>query len=60
MGDIQDTNTMEDDHLDKLEQEANLKGTMTFRNWTDSLNENLNDGLYPFKVTDKTYDDEDD
>jgi hypothetical protein len=31
---------MEDDHIDKLEQEANLKGTMTFRNWTDSLNEN--------------------
>ena len=39
LGDIQGTNTMEDDHLDKLEQEANLKGTMTFRNWTDSLNE---------------------
>jgi hypothetical protein len=30
---------MEDDNIDKLEQEANLKGTMTFRNWTDSLNE---------------------
>jgi hypothetical protein len=41
LGDISTTNTMEDDHLDKLEQEANLKGTMTFRNWTDSLNENL-------------------
>ena len=27
-------------NIDKLEQEANLKGTMTFRNWTDSLNEN--------------------
>jgi hypothetical protein len=32
---------MEDDNINKLEQEANLKGTMTFRNWTDSLNENI-------------------
>ena len=39
LGNISGTNTMEDDHLNKLEQEANLKGTMTFRNWTDSLNE---------------------
>ena len=39
LGDVSGTNTMEDDHLDKLEQEANLRGTMTFRNWTDSLNE---------------------
>ena len=35
---------MEDDNIDKLEQEANLKGTTTFRNWTDSLNE----GISPF------------
>ena len=39
LGNISGTNTMEDDHLNKLEQEANLMGTMTFRNWTDSLNE---------------------
>ena len=39
LGDIQTTNTMEDDKLDKIEQEANLVGTMTFRNWTDTLNE---------------------
>ena len=39
LGDITTTNTQEDDNLDKIEQEANLKGTMTFRNWTDSLNE---------------------
>jgi hypothetical protein len=39
LGDITTTNTQEDDSLDKIEQEANLKGTMTFRNWTDSLNE---------------------
>ena len=39
LGDIQTTNTMEDDNLDQIEQEANLVGTMTFRNWTDSVNE---------------------
>ena len=39
LGDITTTNTQEDDSLNKIEQEANLKGTMTFRNWTDSLNE---------------------
>ena len=39
LGDIQTTNTQEDDHLNDIEAEANLKGTMTFRNWTDSLNE---------------------
>jgi len=38
LGNVATTNTLEDDHLDKLEQEANLNGTMTFRNWTDSLN----------------------
>ena len=37
LGDVSGTNTTEDDHLDKLEQEANLRGTMTFRNWTDSI-----------------------
>ena len=39
LGNITTTNTQEDDHLNDLEAEANLKGTMTFRNWTDSLNE---------------------
>ena len=39
LGNITTTNTKEDDHLNKLEEEANLKGTMTFRNWTDSLNQ---------------------
>ena len=40
LGDITTTNTQEDGDLDKLEQEANLKGTMTFRNWTDSITGN--------------------
>jgi len=42
LGDISTTNTLEDDHINNLEKEANLKGTMTFRNWTDSLNEKKN------------------
>jgi hypothetical protein len=42
LGNITTTNTTEDDHLTKLEQEANLKGTMTFRGWTDSIKEKKN------------------
>jgi hypothetical protein len=45
LGDVSTTNTMEDDNIDQLEQEANLKGTMTFRNWTDSLNESKQVGI---------------
>ena len=41
LGDIQTTNTQEDDNLNDIEAESNLKGTMTFRNWTDSLNESI-------------------
>ena len=41
LGDIQTTNTQEDDNLNDIEAEANLGGTMTFRNWTDSLNKNI-------------------
>ena len=42
LGDVQTTSTTEDDNLDKIEQEANLVGTMTFRNWTDSINKKKN------------------
>jgi hypothetical protein len=42
LGNIQTTNTQEDDNLNDIEAEANLKGTMTFRNWTDSLQESQN------------------
>jgi hypothetical protein len=42
LGDVSTTNTQEDDHINDLEKEANLKGTMTFRNWTDSLQEKKN------------------
>ena len=46
LGDIQTTDTTEDDNLDQIEQEANLIGTMTFRNWTDSINEKKNKDLF--------------
>jgi hypothetical protein len=42
LNNITTTNTQEDDHLNNIEAEANLKGTMTFRNWTDSLQEKKN------------------
>lgn len=47
LGDVAGTNTTEDDHLDKIEQEANLRGTMTFRNWTDSI---LNEAIVGDKI----------
>jgi len=47
LGDIPGTDTTSDDHLDKLEQEANLRGTMTFRNWTDSI---LNESIVGEKI----------
>jgi len=47
LGDVAGTNTTEDDHLDKIEQEANLRGTMTFRNWTDSI---LNEAVVGDKI----------
>lgn len=43
LGNVTTTNTQEDDHLNDIEAEANLKGTMTFRNWTDSLQEKTKD-----------------
>jgi hypothetical protein len=45
LGNISGTNTTEDDHLDKLEQEANLRGTMTFRNWTDSIDSDVSSSI---------------
>ena len=47
LDDIDTTNTQESDHLNDIEAEANLNGTMTFRNWTDSLQEKKKD---PFGV----------
>ena len=49
---IQTTDTTEDNNLNKIEQEANLVGTMTFRNWTDSLNNDIEEGgsLIPINI----------
>jgi PAS domain-containing protein len=41
LGNITTQNTSEDDYLDRIEREAYLNGNITFRNWTDSLNENV-------------------
>ena len=49
LGNITTTNTQEDDRLNDLEAEANLKGTMTFRNWTDKMQERKNKD--PFGIT---------
>ena len=40
---INTTNTTEDDNLSKIEKEAYTDGNMTFRNWTDTLNEAIVD-----------------
>ena len=37
LGNIQTTNTNEDDHLDAIEREAYELGNMLFRNWTDTI-----------------------
>jgi len=47
LGDIPGTDTTSDEHLTKLEKEANLRGTMTFRNWTDSI---LNEAIVGDKI----------
>ena len=55
LGVITTTNTQEDDNLNDIEAEANLKGTMTFRNWTDSLNEGINEYDNSGPTTPKVY-----
>lgn len=37
LGNIQTSNTNEDDHLLEIEKEAYLQGNITFRNWEDSI-----------------------
>jgi len=41
LGNISTTDINEDDYLYELEKEANLLGTMTFREYTDSLTESI-------------------
>ena len=40
---VNTTNTMEDDNLNNIEREAYTDGNMTFRNWTDTINEAIVD-----------------
>ena len=40
---VNTTNTMEDDNLNNIEREAYTDGNMTFRNWTDTINEAIID-----------------
>ena len=47
LNNISTTDINEDDYLYELEKEANTKGTMTFRAWTDTLTEGiLGEGRY--------------
>jgi hypothetical protein len=39
LGEITTTDTREDDHLTELEREAYTDGNLTFRKWTETLNE---------------------
>jgi len=41
LGNITTTNTTEDSHLEDLEKEAYQKGNICFRNWTDTITENI-------------------
>ena len=52
---ITTTNTQEDDNLNDIEAEANLRGTMTFRNWADGLNEGINEYDNSGPTTPKVY-----
>ena len=43
LNNVNTTNTNEDDSLEELEKEAYLKGNITFRNWEDSIKNNINE-----------------
>ena len=53
LNDINTTNTLEDDHLDQIEREAYEEGNMTFRNYTDNLQEGKKKD--PFGITAYAY-----
>ena len=44
LGNITTTNTTEDDNLTAIEKEAYTDGNLTFRKWTETINESLNEG----------------
>lgn len=41
LGNITTTNTQEDDHLAKIEQEAHYLGSITFRHWEDKVKQQM-------------------
>jgi hypothetical protein len=41
LGNITGTDTREDDHLTDIEREAYTDGNLTFRKWTETINENV-------------------
>jgi hypothetical protein len=45
LGDIQTTDTTEDENLDAIEREAYQEGNMIFRNWTDSIDGDINSSI---------------
>ena len=45
LGNIQTTDTTEDEDLDQIEREAYLNGNMIFRNWTDSIDGDVSSSI---------------
>ena len=45
IGNIQTTDTTEDEDLDAIEREAYLNGNMIFRNWTDSIDGDVSSSI---------------
>ena len=45
LGNIKTTNTNEDEDLDAIEREAYQEGNMIFRNWTDSIDGDINSSI---------------
>ena len=45
LGNIQTTDTTEDEDLDAIEREAYLNGNMIFRNWTDSIDGDVSSSI---------------
>ncbi len=45
LGNIQTTDTTEDEDLDAIEREAYLNGNMIFRNWTDSIDGDISSSI---------------
>ena len=53
IGNIQTTDTTEDEDLDAIEREAYLNGNMIFRNWTDSIDGDISSSINEKKILKK-------